>query len=185
MFDDIYSKYKLFFNSDSKPDPEFLYDLVFGLRPRKYDTSDEEKLILDEEDEVREMYLLEAGIVGIGFYLFTQGLSKKQYKLGTFMRGNSIICDYYVCFNKKSEFIFMVVQDVKAFSISQKFLKEEIFPKYPVQELYIKRGCHDRYTRAIRARLLKYRNEHINEVNKKNTLVQVLTKYTGPPFAAD
>lgn len=71
LFDDIYAKFKLFFNSETKPSPEFLYDLVFGLRPRKYDTSEEEKLILDEEDEVREMYFLEAGIVGIGFYLFT------------------------------------------------------------------------------------------------------------------
>jgi hypothetical protein len=67
----------LFFNSENEPNPNFLYDLGFGLRPRKYDKNDEEKLILDEEDEVREMYFIESGIVGIGFYLLTQGLSKK------------------------------------------------------------------------------------------------------------
>jgi len=38
------------------------------------------------------------------------------------MKANSFICDYYVCFNKKAEFIFMVVQEVKAFSLSKKFL---------------------------------------------------------------
>jgi hypothetical protein len=30
----------------------------FGLRPRKYDRSEEERLILDEEDEVSEMYFI-------------------------------------------------------------------------------------------------------------------------------
>jgi hypothetical protein len=35
-----------------------LYDVSFGLRPRKYDRSEEERLILDEEDEVSEMYFI-------------------------------------------------------------------------------------------------------------------------------
>ena len=184
MFSDIYNDFRLFFNSENEPNPNFLYDLGFGLRPRKYDKSDEEKLILDEEDEVREMYFIESGIVGIGFYLLTQGLSKKQYKLGTFMRSKSIICDYYVCFNKKSEFIFMVLQEVKAYSISKKFLQDEIFPKYPVEELWIKRGSFDRYKRAIRSRLLKYRSEHINEVNKKSSYKSIkLSLKTG--FSGD
>lgn len=45
--------------------------MSFGLRPRKYDRSEEERLILDEEDEVSEMYFIQEGIIGIGYYLMT------------------------------------------------------------------------------------------------------------------
>jgi hypothetical protein len=36
---------------------------------------------LDEEDEVTNMYFIQEGIVGIGYYLMTQGLSSKYYHL--------------------------------------------------------------------------------------------------------
>ena len=48
-----------------------MYDISFGLKPRKFDTSEEERLILDEEDDVSEMYFITEGIVGIGYYLMT------------------------------------------------------------------------------------------------------------------
>ena len=71
LFDDIFYRFRLFFNTQENKDSKFLYDVAFGLRPRKYDTSEEERLILDEEDEVSEMYFVQEGIVGIGFYLMT------------------------------------------------------------------------------------------------------------------
>jgi hypothetical protein len=41
------------------------------LKPRKFEATEEEKLIYDEEDEVSEMYLIVEGTVGIGYYLFS------------------------------------------------------------------------------------------------------------------
>jgi len=40
-------------------------------------SDDEDNLILDEEDEVHQMYFIQEGTVGIGFYMMTQGLSQK------------------------------------------------------------------------------------------------------------
>ena len=85
------------------------------------------------------------------------------------MKANSFICDYYVCFNRKSEFIFMVVQEVKAFSLAKKFLLQKIFPKYPHIAVTIKKGTSDRYKKNVRQRLLKYRVEHVMEINKKSS----------------
>jgi hypothetical protein len=169
LFDDVFYRFRLFFNTRENKDSKFLYDVAFGLRPRRYDSAEEERLILDEEDEVTEMYFIQDGVVGIGYYLLTQGLSKKQFKLGIFMKSKSFICDYYVCFNKKSEFIFMVVQEVKAFALSKKFLLHHIFPKYPFIAASIKKGSSDRYKKNIRQRLLKYREEHVAEINKKSS----------------
>lgn len=58
-------------------DTKFLYDICFGLLPAKFDFSDDinDSLILDEEDEVTHMYFIQEGVVGIGYYLMTQGLS--------------------------------------------------------------------------------------------------------------
>jgi hypothetical protein len=82
---------------------------------------------LDEEDEVTNMYFIQEGVVGIGYYLMTQGLSSKYYHLEIKEGQNKSICDYYVCFNKKSEFIYMAIEDVKAITLSKEFLVDYIF----------------------------------------------------------
>lgn len=63
LFDDIFYKFRFFFNSQKYKDSKFLYDISFGLKPRKFEPSDDEKLIYDEEDEVSEMYFIQEGTV--------------------------------------------------------------------------------------------------------------------------
>ena len=127
LFEDLFDKFRYFFNTFKFKETSFLYDVSFGFMPRRFEYDEEEKFIYDEEDEVSEMYFILEGTVGIGYYLFSQGLSKKQYKLGIFMKENSFICDYYVCHNRKSEFIFLAVQEVHAFALSKRFLQSVIF----------------------------------------------------------
>lgn len=88
-------------------------------------------LILDEENEVTDMYFIQEGCVGIGYYLLSQGLSKQQYHLGIEVRNSSYICDYYVCHNKKSEFIYICIENIEAIALSKKYLLDYLFPKYP------------------------------------------------------
>ena len=60
-------------------DTKFLYAICFGLKPARFDAieNDEDKLILDMEEEVSDMYFIMEGQVGIGYYMMTQGLSRK------------------------------------------------------------------------------------------------------------
>jgi len=71
LFDDIIYNHRFFFNTQENKNSKFLYDVCFGLQPAKFDTSENDKLILDEEDEVTNMYFIQEGIVGIGYYLMT------------------------------------------------------------------------------------------------------------------
>ena len=48
-------------------------------------------------------------------------------------------------------------------------LLQKIFPRYPYIAATIKKGCSDRYKKNVRQRLLKYREEHIIEINKKSS----------------
>lgn len=49
--------------------------------PRRFDTSEEDKIIYDEEDEVPEMYFIIEGSIGIGYALIGNGISRKQFKI--------------------------------------------------------------------------------------------------------
>ena len=102
------------------------------------------------------MYFLLEGKVGIGYYLMTQGLSQDEsHHFGIKLEKHSFICDYYVCFNKKSEFIYMAINKISAYSLSKKFLQEEIFPKYPLIANKIKEGAELRYMYNVRRVLME------------------------------
>ena len=85
------------------------------------------------------------------------------------MKDNSFICDYYVCNNKKSEFIFIAVAEVKAFALSKRFLLHNIFLKYPDIATEIKSDSYQRYKKNVKNRLIKHRQEHLEEINKKSS----------------
>ena len=73
MFDDVISRYKYFFNTEENKNSMFLYDICFGLRPVKFkfDDKEDDVLIVDEENEVSDLYFIQSGTVGIGYYLMT------------------------------------------------------------------------------------------------------------------
>ena len=85
------------------------------------------------------------------------------------MKDNSFICDYYVCNNKKSEFIFIAVTEVKAFALSKRFLLHNIFDKYPDIASEIKEQSFYRYKKNVKNRLIKHRQDHLEEINKKSS----------------
>ena len=97
------------------------------------------------------------------------------------MKDNSFICDYYVCNNKKSEFIFIAVAEVKAFALSKRFLLHNIFVKYPDIAAEIKEQSYYRYRKNVKNRLIKHRQEHLQEINKKSSYkyIQVRDKAEG------
>jgi len=75
LFSDIFENFNRFFCVDSTKESKFLFDISFGFMPRKFEPSDEDKMIYDEEDEVPEMYFFNEGTVGIGFSLIANGIS--------------------------------------------------------------------------------------------------------------
>lgn len=69
LFDDLIYKFRNFFNPTGDSSSKFLYDVCFGFKPQVLHDDLECRLILDEEAEVKEMYFIQDGIVGIGYYL--------------------------------------------------------------------------------------------------------------------
>ena len=120
-------------------------------------------MIFDEEDDVHEMYFVTEGVVGIGYYVYSQGLSNHTngaarglsgVKLGMFVHEGAFICDYYACCDRRAEFVHVAASPVvTGFSLSKKFLLKELFPKYTEQANTIRTQSLMRYRTNIRKRL--------------------------------
>ena len=79
LFSDLFKNFKKFFSVDSVSESRFLYEVAFGFMPRRFEATDEDGVIYDEEDEVPEMYFLTEGTVGIGFSLVANGMTNEQH----------------------------------------------------------------------------------------------------------
>jgi hypothetical protein len=85
--------------------------------------------------------------------------------IGIECKQNSEICGYYVCFDNKSEFIYLATTNVEAISLSKRFLRGEIFKKYPKIAEKIMIGARSRYMKNIKNVLQEQRLKHMKEVN--------------------
>ena len=80
---------------------------------------------------------------------------------------NQCICDYYVCADKKSEFIYVAIENVEAISLSKDFINE-VFLKYPSIAYKIRRDSEHRYMLNIKDVINATREEHIKKINKQS-----------------
>lgn len=87
LFADLFKQFSRFFIVDSDKDTRFLYDVAFGFMPRKFEATEEDQIIYDEEEEVPEMYFITEGVVGIGFSLVANGYANKQYHIALKQKG--------------------------------------------------------------------------------------------------
>ena len=55
--------------------------------PRKFEATEEDQIIYDEEDEVTEMYFITEGIIGVGFNLVSNGYARNQYHVALKLKG--------------------------------------------------------------------------------------------------
>jgi len=156
LFDDVFYNFRNFFcqipkgksQYQSTPkDSKFLYEVAFGLKPRKFLCNDEENLIYEEEEEVAEMYFISVGQVAIGFtnYLSGSEMHRKNYKLTYMMQADQYFGDFYLTQNLKSEFLYIAHTNVEAFSLSKKFLMRRIFSKFPDTFKRIKNDAEEYY----------------------------------------
>ena len=132
--------------------------------PRKFE---EGEILYDEEDEVPEIYFILEGSVGVGFRLGGVG---RPFKLIKQMRDRTFICDFYVCNNKKSEFLYQATKEVKAFALQKKFIKK-IFEKYPDIGNKIKGESYKRYKKMIKEPLVSQASNRscVDQATRKGT----------------
>ena len=137
MFSDVFNQFQRFFSVTSVKDTKFLYTCALGFMPRRFDDTNEDRIIYKEEEEVKEIYFFSEGIIGVGFGLVVNGLNEKDQFIAKKMIGGPnnqcIIGDHYVVNNCKSQFIYRV-QKVAAigYALTKKFINDVVFPQFPL-----------------------------------------------------
>jgi hypothetical protein len=161
LFQDVFYKFKEFFNTYENIESKFLYDVSFGFMPRKFE---EKEVIYDEEDEVPEIYFIMEGTIGVGFRIPGRGLS--DFRLIKFFREDTFIWDHYIWANKKSEFVYQAVKETQTFALKKTFLAK-LFEKYPQIGNKITKDSYKRYIKTIREPLHEQRIKDIEDYNEK------------------
>lgn len=119
------------------------------------------------------MYFILGGSVGIGYSLISNGVTKKPYKRAKKLRAPCLICDHYVVNNAKSQFVYLVVKDIKCFALTKKFLTKSVFPRHPDIASSIKAESLLRYKRHIQKPIHEHRIKELEEMNKRNPYLRI------------
>ena len=163
LFGDIFYKFKVFFRTSQFPDSKYLYDMAFGFLPRRFEEGD---VIYREQEEVPEMYLILDGTVGVGYVFFDMQLGdQNNYSgdknktmneyFGKFLMRRSYFGEYYLMTNRKSEFLYKAITEVKAIGIPKAhFLK--VLEKHEEPAKNLRDDANSRYTDYLRRPLVYY-----------------------------
>ena len=92
LFFDVIQKFARFFEStffpgSKTPNKKLLYLLTKGLLPRRFMSTEEDKIIYEEFQEVDEMYFITDGFIGIGFSKPFCAITEQPYQMVRTQRG--------------------------------------------------------------------------------------------------
>ena len=112
-------------------DKTFIYEMSMGLLPRKFDYSDpDDRVICSEDQEVAELYIVMDGFVGVSFNMNPLHTTLNQNHYYKKQKGCIVILDHYVLNQRKSNFIYVALNETHTFGLKGRFLHKELFPKY-------------------------------------------------------
>ena len=162
LFGDVFFLFRHFFRSADELDSKFLYSISFGFQPRRFE---EDEIIYEEETEASEIYFIMKGSVNVGCRL--PGVAK-PFMLQKSLKERQIIADFYVCFNKKSEFLYQAAKQTDCYCLTKKFINE-IFQKFPTAASRIKEYSFDRYRVLIKNPMKEMRAQKLEELNLRSS----------------
>ena len=87
--------------------------------------------------------------------------------------GSGYFGDYYVLASKRSQFHYVALSDLKTFALTKRFMKENIFQKYPELERIMIGESFARYVTTVRKPCTQVRVEKIKQLNQKMLYSQI------------
>jgi hypothetical protein len=90
-------------------------------------------------------------------------------------KSRSFICDYYVCNQKKSEFVFQAIKETKCYALTRRFI-DELFKKYQKVGDDIKADALTRYKIILKGPVMKQKEEDIEELKQEPGYEEIFEK---------
>ena len=161
LFGDVLFLFRHFFRTVDNLDSKFLYTICFGFQPRRFN---EGEIIYEEESECPEIYFIMNGLVNVGCRL---PWVAKPFMMQKVLKERQIIADFYVCFNKKAEFLYQALRTTECYCLSKKHINE-VFSKFPAAANRVKEHCIDRYKAVIKQPMMEMRAQKLEELNLRS-----------------
>tara|TARA_B110000285_G_C15070360_1_gene587549 strand:- start:260 stop:610 length:351 start_codon:yes stop_codon:yes gene_type:complete len=102
-----------------------------GFMPRYFSDTGDDRIIYEEEQEVAEMYFIVKGFIGIGYNYWGGKLTENSFVIAQKQKGRQVLCDHYVVNKRRSNFLYMALQETHCYAIRKKFMHLVVFPGFP------------------------------------------------------
>lgn len=90
------------------------------------------------------------------------------FKVGRSQQGKQLICDYYVIHKRKSNYIYVAMEDVHCYGMDRKFLHNEILKNFPDVEFHLTLSTLFFYNKLISKPMSDFKAKHFEELNRKS-----------------
>ena len=90
--------------------------------PRYFSDTGDDRIIYEEEQEVAEMYFIVKGFIGIGYNYWGGKLTENSFVIAQKQKGRQVLCDHYVVNKRRSNFLYMALQETHCYAIRKKFM---------------------------------------------------------------
>lgn len=85
------------------------------------------------------------------------------YKIARSQKGLQLICDYYVVHGKRSNFVYMAVENVNCYAFTRTYMCDEILDKFPSFEFHLKLSSLFYYNKLISKPLADFKKLHFEQ----------------------
>eukprot|EP00347_Sterkiella_histriomuscorum_P001570 403371524 len=171
LYEDVFTQYRFkdFFDNGEQMDPDFLYDISFGFQPRQFWPTGEDRFIYESFEYITEMYFVMKGKWSFAKEVFNveelQNDSITRDKIVKYNGKNYLILkehttptyigEYYIFTSQMSRYNYIARENVETFSLTQQFMFDHIFSKYPQLKTEMIAEAHNRYTTKFQRPLTK------------------------------
>lgn len=76
------------------------------------------------------MYFITKGFIGFGYTYWGGKYGQTPLTIAKKQKGAQILLDHYVVNRKRSNFIYIALEDVHCYALTRKFMYNNIFTKY-------------------------------------------------------
>ena len=73
-----------------------------------------------------------------------------------------MICDHYVVNKKRSNFIYMALEETQCYALTKKFLHQVVFPQFPDQYSLMQSNSNSYYHLNVYRPILDFRKKQMN-----------------------
>ena len=144
---------------------DFMMQILTQLEPR---LEKAQSILIEELDEVNEIFYVIKGQVDIGYEL------NKSKKYVIRYQDKTVIGGYNCTFNKKAIFVYKCRSECEGYTIRKKYWLD-ILEEFENIAVYVKHNVEQDYMMNIKEKVFKAKKQYMQKIQRRADLQQIMT----------